>query len=73
MQMHMHNDLTAREQEILGLVATGKRNKQIAEILGIERYTVEAHLKNIFRKLQVQTRTEAAQWYWQQTRLPAVD
>jgi len=56
--------LTSREQEILALIAQGKRNQQIADSLGIARYTVETHLKNIFRKLKVQSRTEAAQRYW---------
>lgn len=56
--------LTSREQEILALIAQGKRNQQIADTLGIARYTVETHLKNIFRKLKVQSRTEAAQRYW---------
>lgn len=59
--------LTCREQEILALIAQGKRNKQIAESLGIARYTVESHLKNIFRKLKVQSRTEAAHRYWRTT------
>lgn len=56
--------LTGREQEILALIAQGKRNQQIADALGIARYTVETHLKNIFRKLRVQSRTEAAHRYW---------
>jgi DNA-binding CsgD family transcriptional regulator len=62
--MHGRPALTRREQEILTLIAQGKRNQQIADALGIARYTVETHLKNIFRKLRVQSRTEAAQRYW---------
>lgn len=57
--------LTPREQEVLRQVAAGKRNKEIAAALRVEEHTVEAHLKSIFRKLRVQTRTAAAHWYWQ--------
>ena len=50
--------LTAREIEIAQLVATGKRNKEVAIDLRLSRYTVETHLKNIYDKLQIQSRTE---------------
>ena len=59
------HELTARECEILDRVASGMRNKQIAEELFIEEHTVETHLKSIFRKLRVRTRTAAAKWYWE--------
>jgi DNA-binding NarL/FixJ family response regulator len=52
------NRLTAREIEIAQLVATGKRNKEVASELQLSRYTVETHLKNIYDKLQIQSRTE---------------
>ena len=70
MQINVHDSLTHREREVLRLVAEGRRNKDIAEALNIERYTVEVHLKNIFRKLQVRTRTEAAQRYWKYFNAP---
>ena len=51
--------LTAREVEVLRLVATGKRNKEIAGELGISDETVQGHVKNILSKLSVHDRTEA--------------
>lgn len=54
--------LSAREEEVLGLVATGLANKQIAATLGISERTVKAHLGSIFRQLGVGDRTSAALW-----------
>ncbi len=51
--------LTARELEVLGLVAAGKSNRVIAEELFISQKTVERHLSNIFIKLGVSTRAAA--------------
>lgn len=48
-----------REQEVAEILLQGKSNKQIALALGISASTVEYHLKNIYRKLQVSSRTEA--------------
>jgi DNA-binding NarL/FixJ family response regulator len=50
--------LTAREVEIARLVATGKRNKEIADELCLSQYTVETHLKHIYEKLEIRSRTE---------------
>ena len=51
--------LSAREKEVVDLLLKGKSNKLIASALGISDRTVEFHLKNIFAKLQVSSRTEA--------------
>ena len=53
-------ELTDREIEVLKEVATGKRNREIAERLFISEKTVKNHISNILFKLQVNDRTEAA-------------
>ncbi len=52
--------LSAREIEVLGLVARGKTNTMIGEILGISSHTVDAHLRRIYQKLGVFDRISAA-------------
>ena len=52
-------ELTAREVEVLRLVAKGLRNREIARVIGRTEGTVKAHLKNILEKLGVDDRTEA--------------
>jgi DNA-binding CsgD family transcriptional regulator len=54
-----HDLLTAREREILALIATGKSNPQIAAQLIIGAGTVKTHTLNIYRKLEVANRTQA--------------
>ena len=54
-----HAALTAREIEVLQLVAKGMRNKEIAADLKISDDTVQGHVKNILAKLSVHDRTEA--------------
>jgi DNA-binding NarL/FixJ family response regulator len=54
--------LTARELEILQLVAKGQSNRQIGELLWVTEQTVKFHLSNIYRKLGVSNRTEASRW-----------
>ncbi len=58
--MQENQALTEREIEILGLIAQGKSNKEIAESLFISSNTVKVHVRNIFAKLEVSTRTEAS-------------
>ncbi|MCO6450742.1 MAG: response regulator transcription factor [Caldilineales bacterium] len=58
--------LTGREKETLALLARGYSNKDIAQSLFLSVRTVEAHLRNIYGKLAVRSRTEAALWAVQQ-------
>jgi two-component system, NarL family, response regulator len=51
--------LTPREIQVMELVSEGRRNKEIASLLGISEETVQVHLKNIFAKLKVSERTAA--------------
>jgi DNA-binding NarL/FixJ family response regulator len=53
-------ELTARETEILRLLAEGKRNREIADTLFLSEKTVKNYISNILYKLQVNSRTEAA-------------
>jgi DNA-binding NarL/FixJ family response regulator len=55
-------ELTAREQEVLALLAEGLANKQIARRLGIAEKTVKAHLTSVFQSIGVTDRTQAALW-----------
>ncbi len=54
--------LTAREGEVLDLIALGLANKHIASRLAIRERTVKAHLTSIFTAIGVQDRTQAALW-----------
>lgn len=52
--------LTSKERHVLELVAQGKSNKEMAKLLGIAPETIKSHMKNIFTKLQVDSRAQAA-------------
>ena len=54
--------LTGREREILRLVSEGSSNADVARMLWVTEQTVKFHLSNIYRKLGVSNRTEAARW-----------
>jgi DNA-binding NarL/FixJ family response regulator len=58
--MNAINDLTKQERTILALVAQGRRNAEIAGELYLSVHTVETHLYNIFKKLEISSRTQAA-------------
>lgn len=55
--------LTPREEEVLKLLAKGYITKEISDQLGIAFYTTQTHLKNIYEKLHVRSRTEAVLKY----------
>lgn len=57
-------DLSEREAEVLALVAQGLTNTQIAQRLNVSDNTVKFHLQNIYQKLNVSNRTEAAGIYY---------
>jgi DNA-binding NarL/FixJ family response regulator len=54
------DELTLREQEILALIAQGKNNREIGEMLFIAEKTVKNHITNILGRLEVRDRTQAA-------------
>jgi DNA-binding NarL/FixJ family response regulator len=54
-----HEKLSAREQEVLDYLVRGYMYKEIAEVLKISFDTVRSHVRNIYEKLHVRTRTEA--------------
>jgi DNA-binding CsgD family transcriptional regulator len=60
----VNNELSKREIEVLKLVAEGMSNKDICAQFWLSPNTVGRHMKNIFRKLGVKNRTQAALWAW---------
>jgi two-component system, NarL family, nitrate/nitrite response regulator NarL len=58
-------ELTAREVEILQRLATGRSNKQIAQEFWLSEQTIKYHLTNVYRKLGVGSRTEAARFAYE--------
>lgn len=59
--------LTARQSEVMGLVAQGLRNAQIGERMGISEHTVRSMLRTVFDRLDVDTRAQAVA-VWMATR-----
>ena len=56
------NELTPREREVLQLIARGYRYKEIAARLHLSVKTVESHVSNVLRKLQLSSRHELTRW-----------
>ena len=56
------DSLTARERQVLTLIAGGATNRQIARQLGVTERTARTHVSNILAKLQLSSRTQAALW-----------
>jgi DNA-binding CsgD family transcriptional regulator len=54
------NQLTNRQKQILNLLADGSSNTQIAASIGISEHTVKVHLWRLFKRYEVNNRTEAA-------------
>ena len=57
--LNLVGGLTAREREVLQWLSGGKRDRDIADLLGISHRTVHKHLQRIYEKLGVETRTAA--------------
>ena len=65
-EINPFTELTEREFEVLRLIAAGKSNAEIAEVLVLGESTVKTHISNILKKLHVDDRTQAAVYAWQQ-------
>ena len=59
------NELSEREREVLGLIAAGRTNREIAAVLVISQHTVRRHVENIFAKLGVATRAAATAYAYE--------
>jgi DNA-binding NarL/FixJ family response regulator len=66
-------NLSAREEEVLALVAEGMSNRQIAQRLGIAERTVKVHVGSVFRRIGVADRTSAALWARDHPRLAPLE
>lgn len=71
--IELHDDLTARERDILGLLAKGYENQRIADELYISLKTVKTHVSNILSKLEVSDRTQAVVYAFQHHLVPQED
>ena len=63
--VELQDELSPREWEVIACVARGMTNPEIAKRLGVSENTIRFHLKNIYTKIHVTNRTEAAGWYFE--------
>lgn len=57
-----HDLLTAREMQILNMLATGAKNSEIAHKMCLSIHTIKTHIYHIYKKLEVENRTQAVRW-----------
>jgi DNA-binding NarL/FixJ family response regulator len=69
-RLTMREPLTDREMQVLKLLATGSQDQQIAKALAISIFTVRSHVRSIFDKLDVHSRTEAVVKFLGRTAAP---
>lgn len=62
--------LSAQERRILPLIAEGRTNRQIADVLGMSEHTVKAHVSDLLGKLELRRRSEAAAFFARRTDPP---
>lgn len=62
----MFGSLSAREQEVLGLIAEGMSNQEITVRLGVREPTVRRHISNLYTKLNVTNRIQATQMVYRE-------
>lgn len=64
--------LSVREHEIAGLITEGLSNRHIAERLLVSKRTVDAHVRHILDKLELNTRAQVSAWFTEQHRIPEI-
>ena len=62
-EKHERDLLTSQQEKVLALVAQGKTNKEIADELGLSEKTVKNYVRNIFQRLQITRRSQAAVYF----------
>jgi len=65
-EAHKAVRMTAREREVIALIAAGMSNKEIAQRLDIATFTVKSHVRNLMEKLALHTRLQIAAYAHEQ-------